>query len=156
MNENVQPELKPPQREIRVVQSEFSVIDEFLTSTNHQLKRINTLEYALLAAVPLAILYLTCAQYRFKKKHPSKKAENTITDINALMKNLNAEETTVAGKIAVRKERIEQLTFLKQALFTVALFLGFWCYRTPPMFHYFVSEVPQLSITLPIATFLVI
>ena len=47
-----------------------------------------------------------------------------------------------------------QLNFFKKAIVVIALCVGFWCYRTPAMFHYFVSEIPQYSISLPIFTFL--
>ena len=77
-------------------------MDDFFKSTSYQLKQINTLEYTLLAIVPVAILYMTCWQYMFKRKEILSEKSNSITDINALMKNLNDEETTISSKIAVR------------------------------------------------------
>ena len=47
-----------------------------------------------------------------------------------------------------------QLNFLKKFLSVIVLCVGFWCYRTPAMLYYFVSEIPQYSITIPCVTFL--
>ena len=55
--------------------------------------------------------------------------------------------------ISSRQESLEQLGFFKKLLIVVVIAVTLWCYKIPAMFHYFVAEIPQFSISLPIATF---
>ena len=77
-----------------------------------------------------------------------------MSAINEMVANLTEEETTIHSKIESREQTMMQLNFLKKLLVVIVLCVGFWCYRTPAMLYYFVSEIPQYSITIPILSFL--
>ena len=110
----------------------------------------------LIIAIPVAVLYLMYWSCLRKSSGALAKTESKedMSAINELVSNLNEEETVIQEKLVSRQQTMMQLNFFKKFIVVLVLCVGFWCYRTPAMFYYFVSEVPQYSITLPIAAFL--